>query len=87
MEESEMGRPVYPYELSDPDFSWLITTFRENNPSYILVEEGCLPIVLVTSGERQSHTAQISEDPEQFEQARFEDLLGDAAPEESDKAS
>ena len=42
-----MARPVYPYELSDPDMSWLVNNFKENNPNYIAVESTCLPIVLI----------------------------------------
>ena len=42
-----MGRPIYVYELSDPDFSWLLTTFKESNPGYIAVESSGLPVVLV----------------------------------------
>ena len=39
-----MGRPVYTYELSDPDLSWLVSNFQENNPNYILIENSCLPV-------------------------------------------
>lgn len=42
-----MGRPIYPYELSDPDFSWLLNTFRESHPEYFLVEDTCLPVVFI----------------------------------------
>lgn len=42
-----MARPVYPYELSDPDMSWLVNNFRENNANYIAVESTCLPVVLI----------------------------------------
>ncbi len=42
-----MGRPVYPHELSDSDFSWLINSYRENNPHAVLVESSCLPLVLI----------------------------------------
>ena len=45
-----MGRPVYPHELCDPDFSWLITNFQESNPNYRPVERGCLPVVLICDG-------------------------------------
>ena len=46
-----MGRPVYPYELADPDFSWLITNFQENFPEYSFVENGTLPVVFI--GEKE----------------------------------
>ncbi|MCB0352765.1 MAG: hypothetical protein KDD64_04545 [Bdellovibrionales bacterium] len=42
-----MGRPIYPYELNDPDFSWLMNNFRDTHPEYMVVEDSCLPIVLV----------------------------------------
>ncbi len=42
-----MARAIYPYELSDPDFAWLINSFKENNPGYSLVEIGALPMVLI----------------------------------------
>ena len=45
-----MGRPMYPHELSDPDFSWLINSFRENNPNCTVIESSCLPIVLIRDG-------------------------------------
>jgi hypothetical protein len=43
-----MGRPIYSHELSDPDFSWLITSFQENNPNYSCVDSSCLPIVFIS---------------------------------------
>lgn len=42
-----MGRPVYPYELDDPDFSWLVSRFKEEHKGYGYVESSCLPIVLI----------------------------------------
>jgi hypothetical protein len=42
-----MARPVYPYELGDPDFSWLLATFQESNPDYKIVDISCLPLILV----------------------------------------
>jgi hypothetical protein len=44
-----MARPVYPYEMSDPDFSWLLDTFIQNNQGYKIVQETCLPLVLISS--------------------------------------
>lgn len=45
-----MARPVYPYELHDPDFSWLIDNFRENHPKYLMLEDTCLPLIFVETG-------------------------------------
>ena len=42
-----MGRPVFPNELADPDFSWLISTFQENYPQYNCIESGSLPVVFI----------------------------------------
>jgi|GEM_PF-6003092 len=42
-----MGRPVYPYELADPDFAWLLTHFQESHPAYIAVQDIGLPVVMV----------------------------------------
>jgi hypothetical protein len=58
-----MGRPIYPYELGDPDFSWLISHFQENNPEYKVVENTCLPVVFIedkgTPLEGQSSTLPV----------------------------
>ena len=43
-----MGRPVYPHELSDPDFSWLVNSYRENNPQCVVFQSTCLPVVIVS---------------------------------------
>ena len=42
-----MGRPVYPYELADPDFSWLLNSFNDSHPHYIAVQDVGLPVVMV----------------------------------------
>ena len=42
-----MARAIYTHELADPDFSWLIQNFRENNPSYGLIEISGVPLVLL----------------------------------------
>lgn len=42
-----MGRPVYPYELADPDFCWLVTNFQDRNPNYSSVETSSLPVVFI----------------------------------------
>jgi hypothetical protein len=41
-----MARPIFSHELIDPDFSWLLSTFKENHPEYYAVEQGGLPVVL-----------------------------------------
>ena len=42
-----MGRSVYPYELDDPDFAWLISRFREDHPEYVMVDVTTLPLTLI----------------------------------------
>ena len=42
-----MARAIFPHELSDPDFSWLINSFRESNPGYVLFESSNLPLILL----------------------------------------
>ena len=42
-----MGRPVYQYELADPDFSWLVSSFQENHPDYSFAETTTLPVVFI----------------------------------------
>ena len=45
-----MGRPIYPYEMGDPDFAWLISNFQENRPEVLLVDNGILPVVFISTG-------------------------------------
>ena len=54
-----MGRPIYTYELADPDFSWLISNFKENNPQHVSIESSNLPIVFISS---QSQTTDAGEE-------------------------
>ena len=42
-----MARPIYPHELTDPDFQWLISTYKDGNPDSVVIEGTCLPVVLV----------------------------------------
>lgn len=42
-----MGRPVFPHELIDPDFTWLITNYRDSHPQSVSVESTCLPVVFI----------------------------------------
>jgi hypothetical protein len=43
-----MARPIYPHELSDPDFQWLVSTYKENNSVSFTIEASCLPVILIT---------------------------------------
>jgi hypothetical protein len=42
-----MARPVYPHELVDPDFQWLVNTYKESHPEAVTVDSSCLPVVLI----------------------------------------
>ncbi len=42
-----MARPVYPHELCDPDFQWLISNYKENHPNLVMVESTFLPLILI----------------------------------------
>lgn len=44
-----MGRPVFQYELADPDFSWLISSFQENHPDFSFAETATMPVVFIQS--------------------------------------
>ena len=41
-----MGRPVYEQELSDPDFEWLLSSFKSSHPTFLIVQSGNTPVVL-----------------------------------------
>jgi hypothetical protein len=43
-----MARPIYSYEMEDPDFCWLISKYKENHPSCLSVEATCLPVVIIS---------------------------------------
>jgi hypothetical protein len=62
-----MGRAIYPHELGDADFAWLVNSYREAHPDAMLIEEPSLPLVLFRGRERPEHT-----DP-------FDDLIAEAA--------
>ena len=42
-----MARPIYPHELSDPDFQWLINAYRESKGQVAVVDMSCLPLIMV----------------------------------------
>lgn len=46
-----MARPVYAHELSDPDFAWLITTYSEEHPGVLVIENPGMPVMLLNIGE------------------------------------
>lgn len=46
-EDKKMDRAVYQYELSDPDFAWLLRTFQESNPDYYFATSPYQPVTLI----------------------------------------
>jgi hypothetical protein len=48
-----MGRPFYPHEADDPDLDWLVSNFLYERPSYLPVETGSLPLVLLPYREEE----------------------------------
>ena len=66
-----MGRPIYPHELEDPDFAWLISTFRESNPNCSPVENTCLPIVFLKEEASPSEPNLLLPLPIPGKEARF----------------
>jgi hypothetical protein len=51
-----MARPIYPHELSDPDFQWLINSYRETAGQVAVVDMSCLPLVMVLLETKDSPT-------------------------------
>jgi hypothetical protein len=75
-----MARPIYPHELSDPDFQWLLNSYRESRGQVAVVDMSCLPLVMVLLE---------TGDPIPVEDASYEPAIGHSAdypahPAESD---
>ena len=47
-----MARAIFPHEVMDPDFQWLIKNFCESGPPVAVVDSGCLPLVMILLDER-----------------------------------
>ena len=45
-----MARGIFPHEVSDPDFQWLIKNYMEKSAPVAVVDAGCLPLVMVLLG-------------------------------------
>ena len=67
-----MVRPIYAHEMCDPDFSWLITTFRESHPEYVAVESSCLPVILIDLSSRDAQPP--AEEQDEFKKDELEDV-------------
>jgi hypothetical protein len=55
-----MARPVYPHELCDPDFQWLISNYKESHPNLIMVESTFLPLILIQVDEAVSAVSALA---------------------------
>ena len=51
-EENFMARGIFPHEIADPDFQWLIKNYCETRGPVAIVDAGCLPIVMVLLDEK-----------------------------------
>lgn len=43
-----MARAVYSHEMGDPDFEWLMATYRERFPRGIEVSQPGMPFIIVS---------------------------------------
>lgn len=50
-----MARPIFNHELLDPDFAWLLTTFKENNPEVVSLECFGMAVVMIKLTEEEYH--------------------------------
>lgn len=55
-----MARGIFPHEISDPDFQWLIKNYCETRGPVAVVDIGCLPLVMVLLDE---NAAAVSSTP------------------------
>ncbi len=55
-----MARPVYPHELCDPDFQWLISNYKESHPNLLVVESTFLPLILIQVDEAVSAVSALA---------------------------
>lgn len=52
-----MARTVYPYELQDEDFTWLLNNYLEENPSSFTMQvQGCPVIILSDCSIKKENT-------------------------------
>ncbi len=63
-----MGRPIYNYELTDPDFSWLVNSYKENNPKYSFVDTSGVPISFIKLEKSLEIKELTEESVEEFKQ-------------------
>jgi hypothetical protein len=49
-----MARPVYPHELDDSDYNWLISNYLEQNPTSKVLDLVGLPVIILNFNLEQS---------------------------------
>ena len=42
-----MARGIFPHEIADPDYQWLIKNYCETSAPVAVVDSGCLPVVMI----------------------------------------
>lgn len=47
-----MARAVFPHEITDPDFQWLLNTYCETHPTALRLDTSCLPVVIILCDEK-----------------------------------
>lgn len=52
MEECYMARAVFPHEVTDPDFQWLLSTYCEAHPAAMMIDISCVPVVVLLFDQR-----------------------------------
>ncbi len=52
--ETQLDRGITPLELNDPDFTWLVNSYRETHPHYNLVSRSGSAVVLIEITEDQT---------------------------------
>ena len=56
MEECYMARAVFPHEVTDPDFQWLLSTYCEAHPAAMMIDISCVPVVVLLFDQRMAIT-------------------------------
>ena len=47
-----MARAVFPHEVTDPDFQWLLSTYCEAHPAAMMIDISCVPVVVILFDQR-----------------------------------
>jgi hypothetical protein len=74
-----MDRAVYQYELTDPDFAWLLRTFQESNPDYYFATSPYQPVTLIRAEPGTIAPALLVTSSE-FDSSEGDDFIDDFIP-------